>query len=251
MESKDNQGDKMFESTANGEWGNPNQPVCDPELHEIIRRIYDDKLTDEMLAPKMRYDLIRLLLPSCPKKVIANAKKNQSSLKETNLQYHLLKLVPQLFIASLHYRNYDRAQQTTNMMEACGGHNRLLYKNRFEHLIARHLNDRDELFEQIQDLEQGKGYMLESEHRREMKELIKQHREELEEENYQVAKKKEKEKFVFEKENYSLKHENEILKRRVEALEKVLEIKSNDSVSITTSEMDDEKELEKEEVSLD
>ena len=60
-----------------------------------------------------------------------------------------------------------------------------------------------------------------------------------------------KEKFVFEKENYSLKHENEILKRRVEALEKVLEIKSNDSVSITTSEMDDEKELEKEEVSLD
>ena len=66
-----------------------------------------------------------------------------------------------------------------------------------------------------------------------------------------MAKKKEKEKFVFEKENYSLKHENEILKRRVEALEKVLEIKSNDSVSITTSEMDDEKELEKEEVSLD
>ena len=41
MESKDNQGDKMFESTANGEWGNPNQPVCDPELHEIIRRIYE------------------------------------------------------------------------------------------------------------------------------------------------------------------------------------------------------------------
>ena len=84
-----------------------------------------------------------------------------------------------------------------------------------------------------------------------MKELIKQHREELEEENYQVAKKKEKEKFVFEKENYSLKHENEMLKRKVEALEKVLEIKSNGHVPITTSEMDDEKELEKEEVSLD
>jgi len=48
-----------------------------------------------------------------------------------------------------------------------------------------------------------------------------------------------------------LKHENEILQRKVEGLEKVLEIKSNDSVSITTSEMDDEKELEKEEVSLD
>ena len=69
--------------------------------------------------------------------------------------------------------------------------------------------------------------------------------------DYQVTKKKEKEKFVFEKENYSLKHENEILKRRVEALEKVLEIKSNDSVSIATSESEDEKELEKEEVSLD
>ena len=42
-----------------------------------------------------------------------------------------------------------------------------------------------------------------------------------------------------------------MLKRKVEALEKVLEIKSNDSVSITTSESEDEKELEKEEVSLD
>ena len=56
---------------------------------------------------------------------------------------------------------------------------------------------------------------------------------------------------VFEKENYSLKHENEILKRKVEGLEKILEIKSNGHVSITTSEMDDEKELEKEEVNLD
>ena len=118
-------------------------------------------------------------------------------------------------------------------------------------MIARHLNNRDELGEQIQDLEEGKGYMLESEHRREMKELKQQHHEELEEETYQVAKKKEKEKFVFGKENYSLKHENEIPKRKVEGLEKTLEIKSNGHVSITTSEMDDEKELEKEEVSLD
>ena len=84
-----------------------------------------------------------------------------------------------------------------------------------------------------------------------MKELKQQHREELEEETYQVAKKKEKEKFVFEKENYSLKHENEMLKRKVDVLEKMLKIKSNGHVSITTSEMDDEKELEKEEINLD
>ena len=49
----------------------------------------------------------------------------------------------------------------------------------------------------------------------------------------------------------SLKHENEMLKRKVDVLEKMLQIKSNGHVSITTSESEDEKELEKEEVSLD
>ena len=42
-----------------------------------------------------------------------------------------------------------------------------------------------------------------------------------------------------------------MLKRKVESLEKILQIKSNGHLSITTSEMNDEKDLEKEEVSLD
>ena len=84
-----------------------------------------------------------------------------------------------------------------------------------------------------------------------MKELKKQHREELEEETYRAAKKANKEAFAFERENYQLKIEIQILTNKVEGLEKVIEINSNDNVSITTSESEDENELEKEQVHLD
>ena len=38
-------------------------------------------------------------MPSCPKKALASAKKNYSGFKDTNIIYHLLRVVPQLFIA--------------------------------------------------------------------------------------------------------------------------------------------------------
>ena len=144
------------------------------------------------------------------------------------------------------------------MTAECGSRKqKLLYDNRFNQMIGRSLAKVDRLEYQIEDLEEGKGYMLESDHRREMKELKQQHREELEEETYQVAKKKEKEKFQMEIDISHLKHENEILKRKVDVLEKMLQIKSNNPMSYSTSEMDDEnemedeKELEKEEINLD
>ena len=202
MESNDKQVTQLFESIPDGVWGIP-QPVVAPELHEIIRRIYDENLTEDMLAPKMKYDLLRLLLPSCPHKVITNAKKNQSNLKDTNLQYHLLKLVPRLFIAALHYRNYDRAQAEGDLMEKKV---MKVFDNRFQWMIECHLKERDTLYEQIMDLETGKGYVLEADHYREIKELKRLHREELEEETYQVAKKKEKEKVEMEMESGNLKH---------------------------------------------
>jgi hypothetical protein len=90
MESKDTQGNQLFReskpshytdyTTANGnvlksaEYDCSVKPVINEELHEIIRRIYDEKLTEEMMAPKLRYDLIRLLLPNVKKEIIANAK---------------------------------------------------------------------------------------------------------------------------------------------------------------------------------
>ena len=268
MESKDTQGNQLFReskpshytdyTTANGnvlksaEYDCSVKPVINEELHEIIRRIYDEKLTEEMMAPKLRYDLIRLLLPNVKKEIIANAKKNKSNLKETNLQYHLIQLVPALFIASLHYRENERAGMTTEMMAPPQlRRQREMCDYRFQAMILESLAKIDRLEYQIEDLEEGKGYMLESEHRRVMKELKQQHREELEEETYRATKKSSNESFEFEKENYQLKMEIKILKNKVEGLEKVIEINSNDNVSITTSESEDENEMEKEEVNLD
>ena len=269
MESKDTQGNQLFReskpshytdyTTANGnvlksaEYDCSVKPVINEELHEIIRRIYDEKLTEEMMAPKLRYDLIRLLLPNVKKEIIANAKKNKSNLKETNLQYHLIQLVPALFIASLHYRENERVSYPTTEMMAPPHlrRDREMCDYRFQAMILESLAKIDRLEYQIEDLEEGKGYMLEAEHRRVMKELKQQHRDELEEETYRATKKSSNESFEFEKENYQLKMEIQILKNKVEGLEKVIEINSNDNVSITNSETEDGNELEKEEVNLD
>eukprot|EP01046_Picozoa_sp_COSAG06_P035305 COSAG06_NODE_3782_length_4911_cov_2.138612_4_plen_87_part_00 len=50
---------------------------------------------------------------------------------------------------------------------------------------------RGELEDEIEALETGKGYILESVHREEMKEIKRKHREELEEVTYQQGKKME------------------------------------------------------------
>lgn len=191
-------------------WNLP-KAINEVELREVINRIYDDKLTEEMLAPKFRFELLRLLLPSCPKKTLASAKKNYSGYKDTNIIYHLLKVVPQLFIASLHYSDYGRYGMTHNLDKLPPHTERHLYHTRLEKVIGLHLEERDELHKQIENLEEGKGYMLESEHIREIKELKEKHKQELEDETYRVAKKKEMERVELEREVSDLKHQIKML----------------------------------------
>jgi hypothetical protein len=61
-----------------------------------------------MLAPKFRFELLRLLRPSCPKLKLASV----------NVMYPLLRVVPQLFITNLHYSDHGRdsgAHMTHNL----------------------------------------------------------------------------------------------------------------------------------------
>ena len=80
------------------------------------------------------------------------------------------------------------------------------------------MNVIEELRDEMENLESGKGYMLEDDHYDEIKQLKKKHREELEEEVYQLAKKKEKEKFDLEKENCHLKHQLKKLEMEMKCL---------------------------------
>ena len=75
MDSNEAQGTQMFEKTTtdpDSTW-NTDTPLPHAELHEVIRRIYDEKLSEEMFAPKLRYDLLRFLMPDCPSQTIRNA----------------------------------------------------------------------------------------------------------------------------------------------------------------------------------
>jgi hypothetical protein len=130
------------------------------------------------------------------------------------------KLIPQLFVAAIHYNSdYDRVSRSDiKIDEPLPKRQRLLYQNRLEKIIAFHLERKEELRDEIENLESGKGYMLEDDHYDEIKELKKKHREELEEEVYQLAKKKEKEKFDLEKENCHLKHQLKKLEFEMQCL---------------------------------
>ena len=199
-------------------WTLPKE-VNEAELREVIHRIYDEKLSEELIAPKFRYKLFEMLMPDCPKKAIESARKNHSSKKPDNIQYHMQKLIPQLFVAAIHYSDYDRVSRSDiKIDEPLPKRQRLLYQNRLEKIIAFHLERKEELRDEIENLESGKGYMLEDDHYDEIKELKKKHREELEEEVYQLAKKKEKEKFDLEKENCHLKHQLKKLEFEMQCL---------------------------------
>ena len=88
---------------------------------------------------------------------------------------------------------------------------------------------------QIEALEMGKGYILESAHREEMKEIKRKHREELEEVTYQQGKKMEMKK-------EEMTHKINFLEGEVRKL--MFEIKclnqSNEYGSTSTEEMKDE-----------
>ena len=210
----------------------------------MIHRIYDEKLSEELIAPKFRYKLFELLMPDCPKKAIESARRNHSSKKPDNIQYHMQKLIPQLFVAALHYSDYERRSCCNDIKidEPLPKRQRLLYQNRLEKIIAFYLNVIEELRDEIENLEDGKGYMLEEDHYDEIKELKKKHREELEEEVYQLAKKKEKEKFDLEKENCHLKHQLKQLEFEMKCLAQhgmKLPNQSNQSCESKEDETDD------------
>ena len=112
---------------------------------------------------------------------------------------------------------------------------RIMYETRLEQLVSRHFSHRGELEDEIEALETGKGYILESVHREEMKEIKIKHREELEEVTYQQGKKMEmKKEEMTDKINFL---EGEIRKLMFEI--KCLN-QSNEYGSTSTDEMKDE-----------
>ena len=109
-------------------------------------------------------------------------------------------------------------------------------------VLHSHLAKKEELIDEIEKLESGKGYMLEEDHLNEIKELKKAHQEELDEEVYQLTKKNDSVMLRFEKENCDLKHQVRMLEMKVKHLETLNENQSNQSCD---SEEDDEDDVYK------
>ena len=182
------------------------QELPKEELEIFIQRIYDEELASDMLAPGDVYTLIQLLCPKCPPKVIQNAKRNHSTKKENNILYHLVRAVPRLFIASLHYTEKERDDEP-----------RFRFRTRhrtFLDRIKEHTKELEELYDEIEDVKEGKGMMEKSEHDEEIKELKQKHRDEMDAMKRKLNKENESTKIQYSQAMFQMKHE--IMKKDME-----------------------------------
>ena len=175
------------------------QELPKEELEIFIQRIYDEELASDMLAPGDVYTLIQLLCPKCPAKVIKNAKRNHSSKKADNILFHLVRALPRVFIASLHYTEKERDDEP-----------RFRFRTRhrtFLDRIKEHTKELEELYEEIEDVKEGKGMMDKSEHDDEIKELKQKHRDEMDAIKRKLNKENESTKIKYSKIICHLQHE--------------------------------------------
>ena len=147
------------------------QEIPKEELEVFIQRIYEEELASDLLAPNEVYTLIQLLCPKCDPKVIQNAKRNHSSKKANNILFHLVRAVPRLFIASLHYTEQERDDEPSFRF-------RSRYRT-FHDRIKEHQEELEELYEEMENVKEGKGLMNKSDHDDEITELKRKHRDEM------------------------------------------------------------------------
>ena len=132
-------------------------------------------------------------------KVIQNAKRNHSTKKENNILFHLVRALPRIFIASLHYTEQEREGEPS-----C----RLWTRHRtFLDRIKEHTKELEDLYEEIEDVKEGKGMMDKSEHDEEIKELKQKHRDEMGATSRKLNKENESTRIQYRQAMYQMKHE--------------------------------------------
>ena len=175
------------------------QEIPKEELETFIQRIYEEELASDLLAPNEVYTLIQLLCPKCDPKVIQNAKRNHSSKKANNILFHLVRAVPRLFLASLHYTEQERDDEP-----------RFRFRSRhttFHDRIKEHLEELQQAYEEVEDVKEGKGMMNKSVHVDEIKELKRKHRDEMDAIKRKMSKEIESTKIQYNKSMCRMKHE--------------------------------------------
>ena len=175
------------------------QELPKEELETFIQRVYEDELASDLLAPNEVYTLIQLLCPKCDANVIKNAKRNHSSKKANNILFHLVRAVPRLFIASLHYTEQERDDEPSFRF-------RSRYRT-FHDRIKEHQEELEQLYEEMENVKEGKGMMNKSEHDDEIKELKRKHRDEMDAIKRKMSKEIESTKIQYNKSMCRMKHE--------------------------------------------
>ena len=159
------------------------------KIVEMCERLRRNEVRDpDHMANVDKYGLISLLCPQVDAKVIKAAKSNASRLKPGNLMFHLVSLVPRLFLESL-FLDAKRDEHGVDWFKS-----RQL-KTRLES-VNEELED---LYEEVENLKAGKGYISYKEHALEVEDYRRQVKA-LQRENDALSQKmREREAFLQEK----------------------------------------------------
>eukprot|EP01045_Picozoa_sp_COSAG04_P007578 COSAG04_NODE_399_length_14959_cov_28.238730_7_plen_226_part_00 len=134
------------------------------ETLAFVRRIQSSNVTCvDYMAQIDRYKLIGMLCPKMDQKVIKHARSNHSKLREGLLTWHMVEMLPRLFLAGLGAHTVDRHEDYRFRMRS------------LKHLLKDWMEERDELETQLEEARDDSGYMTKDE----IKDMKQEHRQEV------------------------------------------------------------------------
>ena len=162
-------------------------------LNEVVENIKARSIqSPDELAVVNKWDILMLLVPGLTKDKVKTQKKNYSKLKTDNMLFLCIDTICKLFLDMIYL---DSRPDMPN--------DRISLRS-FKHMIRMKVDELDELESELEKVKEGKGYILEEEHDKEIKTM--------------------KQEFKFQKEDYEkkidkLEYNDTFLRERIEKSE--------------------------------
>ena len=146
-------------------------------LNEVVEniKVKSVKLPDELSAIN-KWDILMLLVPGLTKDKATNQRKNYGRLKPDSMLFLCIDTICRLFLDMIYL---DSRPEMPN--------DRISLRS-FKHMIRMKVDELDELENELEKVKEGKGYILEEEHDKEIKTLKKEFKFQKEEYERQIRK---------------------------------------------------------------
>tara|TARA_R110001592_G_scaffold34342_4_gene117941 strand:- start:4 stop:564 length:561 start_codon:yes stop_codon:yes gene_type:complete len=157
-------------------------------LNEVVENIKARSIqSPDELAVVNKWDILMLLCPGLTKDKVKTQKKNYSKLKTDNMLFLCIDTICKLFLDMIYL---DSRPDMPN--------DRISLRS-FKHMIRMKVDELDELESELEKVKEGKGYILEEEHDKEIKTMKQEFKFQKEEYEKKINKLENTENYLREK----------------------------------------------------